>query len=125
MKYTAFLYDSVVYQYKRVPYWFKNSLPAFMRALRLALGEGNESFVLAYVDDILVYSKAFEEHLRHLDTVIGKLIHAGFTLNAAKCKFCIKEITFLGHVISQAGVAADPTRIDAILVIRHPRTRNS
>jgi hypothetical protein len=56
-KYTAFLYDSVVYQYKRVPYGFKNSLPAFMRALRLALGEGNESFVLAYVDNILVYSK--------------------------------------------------------------------
>jgi hypothetical protein len=85
-KYTAFLYDSVVYQYKRVPCGFKNSLPVFMRALRLALGEGNESFVLAYVDDILVYSKTSEEHLKHLDIVIGKLTQAGFTLNVAKCK---------------------------------------
>ncbi|PNF31892.1 hypothetical protein B7P43_G07950, partial [Cryptotermes secundus] len=64
-KYTAFLYDSVVYQYKRVPYGFKNSLPAFMRALRLALGDGTENFVLTYVDDILVYSRTFEEHLDH------------------------------------------------------------
>jgi hypothetical protein len=85
-KYTAFLYDSVVYEYKRVPYGFKNSLPAFMRALRLSLGEGNESFVLAYVDDILVYSKTFEEDLKHLDIVIVKLTHAGFTLNITKCK---------------------------------------
>jgi hypothetical protein len=52
-KYTAFLYDSVVYQYKRLPYGFKNSLPAFMRALRLALGNNTEGFVTAYVYDIL------------------------------------------------------------------------
>jgi hypothetical protein len=122
-KYTAFFYDSVVYQYKRVPYGFKNSLPAFMRALRLALGEGNESFVLAYVDDILVYSRTFEEHLKHLDIVIGKLTQAGFTINIAKCKFCIKEIKFLGHVISPTGVAADPTRIDAILNYPSPKNQ--
>jgi hypothetical protein len=122
-KYTAFLYDSVVYRYKRVPYGFKNSLPAFMRALRLSLGEGNESFVLAYVDDILVYSRTFEEHLHHLDIVIGKLTHAGFTLNITKCKFCIREIKFLGHVISQAGVAADPARIEDILNYPSPRNQ--
>jgi hypothetical protein len=94
-----------------------------MRALRLSLGEGNESFVLAYVDDILVYSRTFEEHLHHLDIVIGKLTHAGFTLNITKCKFCIKEIKFLGHVISQAGVAADPARIEAILNYPSPRNQ--
>jgi hypothetical protein len=70
-KYTAFLYDSVVYQYKRVPYGFKNSLPAFMRVLRLSLGDNTESFVTAYVDDILIHSKTFENHLRHLDLVIN------------------------------------------------------
>jgi hypothetical protein len=121
-KYTAFLYDSVVYQYKRVPYGFKNSLPAFMRALRLALGEGTEYFVLTYVDDILVYSKSFEEHLVHLETVIKKLTAAGFTLNAAKCKFCITEVKFLGHIISHAGVAAESSRINAIL--NYPAPRN-
>jgi hypothetical protein len=94
-----------------------------MRALRLALGEGNESFVLAYVDVILVYSKTFEEHLKHLDIFIGKLTRAGFTLNVTKCKFFIKEMKFLGHVISLAGVSADPTRINAILNYPSPRNQ--
>jgi hypothetical protein len=82
-KYTAFLIDSTVYQYKRVPYGFKNSLSAFVRALKLALGRDSETYVVFYVDDILVFSKTFEEHLTHLDTVIGRLTKAGFTLNAA------------------------------------------
>jgi hypothetical protein len=66
-KYTAFLYDSVVYQYKRLPYGFKNSLPAFMRALHLALGNNTEDFVTAYVDDILIH---FED-LRGTPTAFG------------------------------------------------------
>jgi hypothetical protein len=72
-KYTAFLFDSTVYQFKRVPYGFRNSLPAFVRALKLALGGGTEGYVLFYTDDILVHSRSFEEHLVHLDTVIFKL----------------------------------------------------
>jgi hypothetical protein len=71
-KYTAFLFDSTVYQFKRVPYGFRNSLPAFVRALKLALGGGTAEYVVFYIDDILIHSKTFEEHLHHLDTVIGK-----------------------------------------------------
>jgi hypothetical protein len=80
-KYTAFLFDTTVYQFKRVPYGFKNSLSAFVTALKLALGKDSGSYVTFYVDDIIVHSKTFEEHLIHLNTVIGKLCKAGFTLN--------------------------------------------
>jgi putative transposase len=76
-KYTAFLFGTTVYQYKRVPYGFKNSLPAFVRAMKLTLGVETEEFVVFYVDDILFFSKSFEEHLKHLNTLIGKLAHAG------------------------------------------------
>ena len=93
-----------------------------MRALRLALGDGTESFVLAYVDDILVYSKTFEEHLEHLNIVVKKLTESGFTLNATKCRFCSTEVKFLGHTISQAGVTADSSRIEAIL--NYPAPKN-
>jgi hypothetical protein len=58
-----------------------------MRGLSLSLGSDVEEYITAYVDDILVYSRTFEEHLVHLDRVIGRLTEAGFTLNAAKCKF--------------------------------------
>jgi hypothetical protein len=122
-KYTAFLFDSTVYQYKRVPYGFRNSLSAFVRALKLALGGGTERFVVCYCDDILIHSKSFQEHLVHLDIVIGRLTKAGFTLNAAKCRFCRDEVKFLGHRIDKTGVSADPERISAILNYPAPRNR--
>ena len=50
-RYTAFLFDSTVYQYKRVPYGFRNSLPAFVRAIKLALGGANLENVVTYIDD--------------------------------------------------------------------------
>jgi hypothetical protein len=71
--YTAFLYDSTVYQFKRVPYGFKNSLSAFIRAMKAALGEGSLEYVVFYVDDVLIYSRSFEEHMMHLDAVLSKL----------------------------------------------------
>jgi hypothetical protein len=53
-KYTAFLFDATVCQYKRTPYGFRNSLSAFVRALKLTLGSDTESFVVFYVDDVLL-----------------------------------------------------------------------
>jgi hypothetical protein len=73
-KYTAFLYDSTVYQYTRTPYGFRNSLSAFVRALKLTLGSDTESFVVFYIDDVLVFSRTFEEYLRHMDIVLAKFI---------------------------------------------------
>jgi hypothetical protein len=52
--YTAFLFNSTVYQYKRVPCGFKNSLSAFVRALKLILGPETERFVVLYEDDVLI-----------------------------------------------------------------------
>jgi hypothetical protein len=102
-KYTAFLFVSTVYQYTRTQYGFRNSLSAFVRALKLALGGETDEFVVFYVDDVLVFFRSFQEHLRHLDVVLGKLARAGFTLNATKCRYCQKEIRFLGHRIDRRG----------------------
>jgi transposase InsO family protein len=122
-KFTAFLFENQVYQYTRVPYGLRTSLPAFIRALNLALGSDTAYFALAYVDDITVFSPTFQQHLEHLTIVIDRLTKAGFTINAGKCNFCKPEISFLGHVISNGGVAPDPKRIDAIL--NYPRPRNT
>jgi hypothetical protein len=75
------------------------------------------------VDDVLVFSRTFRDHLRHLDIVLNKLARAGFTLNAAKCRFCQTEIRFLGHRIDSMGVSADPDRVEAIL--NYPTPRNA
>ncbi|XP_033608779.1 nucleoporin nup211-like [Cryptotermes secundus] len=121
-KYTAFTSESTVYQYKRVPYGFRNSLPAFVRAIKVTLGTDLEN-VVSYVEDILIHSPTIKDHLRHLDTVLDKLTKAGFTINAKKCRFCKDEVRFLGHRIDRTGVSADPDRVQSIL--NYPAPGNS
>ena len=122
-QWTAFQFQSKVYQFKTVPYGFKNSLSAFIRALEKVLGDDeiNNNLVM-YVDDLLVHSSTFSEHLQHIDAVLHKLTTAGFTVNAAKCQFCKPEVKFLGHIISDKTVRPDKERIEAIL--RYPAPKN-
>ena len=114
-KWTSFQFGNQVYQYKVVPYGFKNSLSAFIRALAMVLGDSLEDNVMTYEDDVVVHSVCFEDHLRHLDTILRKLTTAGFTINANKCSFCKPQITFLGHVISSEALLLDVDRVRAIL----------
>jgi hypothetical protein len=60
-RYTAFLFDSTVYQYKRVPYGFRNSLSAFVRAIKVALGGANLENVVTYVDILIQFAKIFRK----------------------------------------------------------------
>ena len=118
-KWTAFQFQSRVYQFTSVPYGFKNSLSAFIRALETVLGDDEmNDHVITYVDDLLIHSSTFHDHLEHLDRAFRKLATAGFTINASKCNFCKPEIKFLGHIICDKTVKADPGRIEAIL--RYP-----
>jgi hypothetical protein len=75
-----------------------------------------------YVDDLLIHSSSFYDHLEHLDWVLHKLTMAGFTINASKCNFCKPEIKFLGHIICDKTVKTDPEKIEAIL--RYPVLKN-
>ena len=86
-KYTPFLFDTNVYHFLRLSFGTKNSLAAFVQGLRKVLGSDVSSFCTCYVDDIVIFSKTFEEHLRHLNLIFKKLTTAGFTINALKCKF--------------------------------------
>jgi len=104
-QWTAFQFESNMYQFTTVPYGFKNSLAAFIRALEKVLGNcGLNNNLVMYVDNLLIHSSTFAEHLHHIDLVLDKLTSAGFTVNAAKCQFCKPEIKFLGHIISNEGV---------------------
>ncbi|CAG8813562.1 7304_t:CDS:2, partial [Dentiscutata erythropus] len=71
-------------------------------------------FILVYLDDITIYSKTFEEHLEHLKKVFKRLQNAGLKLG--KDKYCFKkqQLAFLGHIISENGIAPDPSKIDKV-----------
>jgi len=81
----------------------------------MVLGDSLEDNVMTYEDDVVVHSVCFEDHLRHLDTILRKLTTAGFTINANKCSFCKPQITFLGHVISSEALLPDVDHVRAIL----------
>ena len=90
--------------------------------MRKFLGSDISSFCACYVDDIVIFSKTSEEHLRHTNLIFKKLTTAGFTINALKCIFCQPQTNFLGHVIGPEALSADPQRIAAIL--SYPASRN-
>jgi hypothetical protein len=68
-------------------------------------------FVLVFFDDILIYSKTWGEHLKHLERVLSLLERTNF-IQMSKCTFG-KEVDYLGHIISKEGVKVDPNKIKA------------
>ena len=70
--------------------------------------------LLIYLDDIIVYGKTFEEHLHNLEVVFQRLADANLKLNTEKCIFFQVQISFLGHLVSENGIAVDPEKTKAV-----------
>jgi hypothetical protein len=87
------------------------------------LGADTSEYALHYVDDLVVSSETFDEHLDHLDSVFRKLTTAGFTINLRKYHFCKPEINFLAHIISRNSLRPDPNKIEAILSYPAPQNQ--
>ena len=73
-----------------------------------------DKFVVVFIDDILVYSKDEEEHKEHLRLVLEKLREHQLYVKFSKCEFWLKEVGFLGHVISGEGIAVDPAKVQSV-----------
>jgi hypothetical protein len=74
-----------------------------------------DKFVVVFIDDILVYSKNEEEHEQHLRIILQWLRDHQLYAKFNKCAFCLKEVPFLGHVISAKGIAVDPSKVQEVL----------
>lgn len=70
--------------------------------------------VFPFVDDILIVSKTFEEHVLHVQTVLERLTEAKLTINEGKCKFVLKQVSVLGHTISKEGIQIDFSKLDRV-----------
>jgi hypothetical protein len=79
-----------------------------------------DKFVVVFIDDILVYSKSEEEHAEHLRVVLTHLRDHQLYAKFSKCEFWLKEVQFLGHVLSAEGVAVDPSKVKDILNWKPP-----
>jgi len=74
----------------------------------------NRKFVLIFVDDILIYSKSYTDHVQHLQEVFEIISQHKFFLKPSKCSFAQQQLEYLGHIISAQGVSTDPQKIQVI-----------
>ena len=99
-----------------------NAGATFQRAMDIAFSDEIGHFIVTYLDDITIFSKIDEEHPAHLRKVFEKCRKFGIYLNPKKTLFGIEEGKLLGHIISKYGIIIDPSRIEGILKISHPRS---
>ena len=118
---TAFVTHAGLFEFNVMPFGLCNAPSCFQRLMECVLRSLNWRIALIYLDDVLVYSRTFRDHLDHLRLVFDRFREAGLKLKPKKCHFGQKSVKFLGHVISKDGVQPDPGKIKAIKEYPVPR----
>ena len=113
-----------LYQYVTMPFGLCNAPATFQRIIEKVLVGLQWHILVLYLDDIVVFSKTVDQHITDLETVLGRLEQSGLKLKTKKCQFFSKEVTILGHTVSQNGIKPDLTKIEAVKRIPRP-TNNS
>jgi transposase InsO family protein len=111
---TAFVTTEGLFEYKRMPFGLCNAPATFQRHLDNVLAGLKWQCCLVYIDDIIVFSTDFDQHLKDIRLVFDRLQDAGLVLNSKKCHLCCNKVTFLGHSITPEGISPDPSKIEAI-----------
>ncbi|CAM4781498.1 unnamed protein product, partial [Rotaria magnacalcarata] len=92
-----------------------NAPPSFQRVMNHIIGYNRWHYILVYLDDILVFSNSFDDHMKHLQQLFNVLNTHQFTLNPAKCSIAQQSIEFLSHTITKDSIVPSKQRIQAIL----------
>ncbi|XP_073066032.1 uncharacterized protein [Primulina eburnea] len=118
---TAFRTRYGHYEFMVMPFGLTNAPAAFMDLMNRVFKPFLDKFVVVFIDDILVYSSSEEDHKEHLRLTLQKLREKELYAKFKKCEFWLKSVTFLGHIISAAGVSVDPKKVEAIMDWSRPK----
>ena len=102
------------YECNRMAFGLTNAPATFQRLMENCMGDLHLQECLIFLDDILVFSRSFEEHLTRLESVFTKLEHHNLKLKPSKCEFFMSEVKYLGHIVSDHGIKTDPDKINAL-----------
>jgi hypothetical protein len=119
---TAFSTRYGLYEYLVMSFGLTNAPAYFMYLMNSVFMPELDKFVVVFIDDILVYSKNEDEHTEHLHIVLQRLRDHRLYAKLSKCDFCLKEIKFLGHTISQDGVSVDLEKVQEVMNWKPPTT---
>ncbi|KAL2085708.1 hypothetical protein ACEWY4_019028 [Coilia grayii] len=119
---TAFCTPFGLFEFNRMPFGLCNAPSTFQRLMERIFGDQSFTSLLLYLDDIVIFSSSFQEHLQRLELVLSRLKEHNLKLKLSKCHFFKDEVQYLGHVISSRGVATDPDKIQTVLQWKRPLT---
>jgi hypothetical protein len=98
-----------------------NAPAYFMYLMNKVFIEYLDKFMVVFIDDILIFSTNEEEHDEHLRSVLQKLGENQLYTKLNKCEFWLKEVSFLGHIISEGGIYVDPSKVNDVLSWKTPQ----
>ncbi|CAF3405307.1 unnamed protein product [Rotaria socialis] len=116
---TAFITPFGLYEWNVLPQGLRNAPPSFQRIMNKVLSSCID-FSLVYLDDIVIFSRSYHEHLIHLEKVFNALKLHNLTLNSMKCQIAQQTIEYLGHVISSKTITPLPDKIKSIVLLPEP-----
>lgn len=119
---TAFKTRYGLYEFLVMPFGLTNAPATFQKLMNEIFSQALDSYVIVYLDDILVYSKDIESHEIHLNSVFSVLMKNGLKVKESKCYFYLKRIEFLGYVIESGTLSVDQSKVSAIKGIRRPNS---
>ncbi|GFX06521.1 retrovirus-related Pol polyprotein from transposon opus [Trichonephila clavipes] len=115
---TAFITENDTYAFRRMPFGSSGAAPNFQKAIDINLKPVIGKFVNVYIDDGIISSPSFNQHVDHLKEVFRLLHEAGLTLNEDKCKFGCEELKYLGLIINKERIKTEETKVQAIVEMK-------
>jgi hypothetical protein len=118
---TTFITRYHLYEYTIMSFGLTNAPTYLMYSMNEVFMEYLDKFVVVFIDDILIFSKNEEEHDKHLRLVLQKLRENQLYAKLNKFEFWLKEVSFLGHIISEGGISVDPSKVKDVLSSNTPQ----
>ena len=111
---TAFICSEGLFEFNRLPFGVNTAPGLFQEMINHILGDCQHKFVMAYLDDIIIYSKTFEEHIQHINTILERFEQYDIQVKPSKCQIAQTKVNLLGHVVDINGISPDPQKVEAI-----------
>lgn len=111
-----------MFQFKVVPFGLTTAAQAMQKVMDSLFNEFSDGGVFIYIDDLIVVSESFKEHMKSLESVAKQLKQANLTINIEKCEFCRPALKYLGYIVDKHGLRTDPDKIACIANYQLPQT---
>ena len=119
---TAFITHLGLFEMARMPFGLCNAPSTYQRLMSIGLRGFIGKICLAYLDDVIVFSKKFSDHIEHLRAVFERIRSANLKLKPSKCYLFHDKVIYLGHVINPVGMSPDPSKLRVLLLWPEPTT---